>query len=234
MLNWTLMWESLPLLLSGAAVTAQLTAVSLVAGMALALPLALMRTAPHRALRLPAFGYIFFFRGTPLLVQIFLIYYGLGQFEWVRQSPLWPILREAWWCAIIALTLNTAAYTAEILRGGIEAVPKGEVEAARALGMSRALTLRKIILPRAFRLALPAYGNEIILLLKGSALASTVTLLDLTGVARVIVARTYAPYEVFLVAGLIYLGMTFLVTRAIAVAEFLFAPERRPARSGLP
>jgi polar amino acid transport system permease protein len=170
-------------------------------------------------LRLPAYAYIFFFRGTPLLVQIFLIYYGLGQFESVRTGVLWPIVREPFWCAIIAFALNTGAYTAEILRGAIQAVPVGEVEAARAFGMSTALMYRRIVLPRALRIAFPAYGNEIILMLKGSALASTITLLDLTGMARTIIARTYMPVEIFLAAGAIYLAITFVFTRLFALAE---------------
>ena len=152
-------------------------------------------------------------------MQIFLVYYGLGQFEGVRASALWPILREPYWCAIIAFALNTGAYTAEILRGAIQAVPVGEVEAAKAFGMSRALSLRRIILPRAVRIALPAYGNEVILMLKGSALASTITLLDLTGMARTIIARTYMPVEIFLAAGLIYLAITFVFVQLFRLLE---------------
>lgn len=209
-MNIEVIVANLPKLLQGTALTLQLVALSLVAGMALALPAALMRVSRRRWLRMPAFAYIFFFRGTPLLVQIFLVYYGVGQFEAVRTSALWPILREPFWCAILAFALNTGAYTAEILRGAIQAVPVGEVEAAEAFGMSRALSLRRIILPRAFRIALPAYGNEVILMLKGSALASTITLLDLTGMARTVIARTYMPVEIFLAAGLIYLTLTFV------------------------
>ena len=199
--------------------TVELVVLSLVVGMILALPAALARVSRRWWLRWPAFAYIFFFRGTPLLVQIFLIYYGLGQFETVRNSALWPILREPYWCAIIAFALNTGAYTAEIFRGAIQAVPVGEVEAATAFGMSRPLALRRIILPRAFRIALPAYGNEVILMLKGSALASTITLLDLTGMARTIIARTYMPVEIFLAAGLIYLAMTFTFVQLYRLLE---------------
>ncbi|MFW5970279.1 MAG: ABC transporter permease, partial [Halofilum sp. (in: g-proteobacteria)] len=164
-------------------------------------------------------AYIFFFRGTPLLIQIFLVYYGLSQFETIRDSFLWPILREAYWCAIIAFTLNTAAYTAEILRGAIQSVPAGEVEAAKAIGMGRWMRLRRVVLPRAFRIALPAYSNEVILMLKGSALASTVTLLDLTGVARTLIAKTYMPIELFLAAGLFYLAITAVVLQGFRFVE---------------
>jgi His/Glu/Gln/Arg/opine family amino acid ABC transporter permease subunit len=219
MLNVELMWESVPDLLGGLLVTLELTVLSLILGMVLALPLAAMRTARSPVLWVPAYGYITFFRGTPLLVQIFLIYYGTGQFDWIKATPLWPLLREAYWCAILAFSLNTAAYTAEILRGAIQAVPRGEIEAALALGMSRWLVFRLISLPRAFRLALPAYGNEIILVVKSSSLASTITLLDITGVARTLVAHTYAPYEIFLVAGALYLVLVLATTRVLAAVE---------------
>ena len=219
MLNVELMWESLPDLLGGLVLTLELTVLSLIFGMVLALPLAALRTARSPVLWMPVYGYITFFRGTPLLVQIFLIYYGTGQFDWIRETLLWPLLREAYWCAILAFSLNTAAYTAEILRGAIQAVPRGEIEAALALGMSRWLVFRLISLPRAFRLALPAYGNEIILVIKSSSLASTITLLDITGAARTLVAHTYAPYEVFLVAGALYLVLVLATTRLLAAVE---------------
>ena len=218
-MNFQVIIDNLPKLLDGTLVTIELVLISLAIGMLLAVPAALMRVSEAPWLRWPAFAYIFFFRGTPLLVQIFLVYYGLGQFEAVRESFLWPVLREAYWCAIIAFSMNTGAYTAEILRGAIQAVPVGEVEAARAFGMSRALAYRRIILPRAFRIAMPAYGNEVILMLKGSALASTITLLDLTGMARTIIARTYTPVEIFLAAGVIYLLLTFLFTRGYRLLE---------------
>jgi putative lysine/arginine/ornithine/histidine/octopine transport system permease protein len=218
-MNVDVIIANLPKLLQGAALTLELVALSLLAGAALALPAALMRVSERWWLRAPAYAYIFVFRGTPLLVQIFLVYYGLGQFQAVRASALWPILREPYWCAIIAFALNTGAYTTEILRGAIQAVPAGEVEAAKAFGMSRALSLRRIILPRAFRIALPAYGNEVILMLKGSALASTITLLDLTGMARTIIARTYMPVEIFLAAGLLYLAMTFVFVQLYRLLE---------------
>jgi len=217
--NFDVILTNLPKLLDGALLTVELLVLSVSAGAVLALPLGLARVAESWWLRGPAWAYVFFFRGTPLLVQIFLVYYGLGQFEAVRQSALWPILREPYWCAVIALTLNTAGYVAEIWRGAIQAVPAGEVEAARAIGMNAAVAYRRVILPRALRIALPAYGNEIILLLKGSALASTITLRDLTGMARTIIARTYTPVEIFITAGVIYLLLTFLFTRAFRQLE---------------
>jgi octopine/nopaline transport system permease protein len=169
------------------------------------------------------------FRGTPLLVQIFLIYYGLGQIPFIRDSFLWPFLREAYWCAILAFTLNTAAYTSEMIRGGILAVPHGQVEAAYACGFSRFLVYRRIIAPIAIRQALPAYGNEVILMVKASSLASTITLLEITGIARRIISQSFAVFEVFIVAGAIYLVINFLVTRAIRAAEWRLTPYlRRP------
>lgn len=169
-----------------------------------------------------AYGYIFFFRGTPLLVQIFLIYYGLSQFEAVRESIAWEVLREAYWCAIIAFALNTGAYTAEILRGAIQTVPKGQVEAAKSFGLSPVQIFIKVVFPQAIRIAIPAYGNEIILMLKGSALASAITLLDLTGMTQTVIARTYMQSEFLVVAGIVYLAMAFVVTRAFKIIEKRF------------
>jgi His/Glu/Gln/Arg/opine family amino acid ABC transporter permease subunit len=227
-MDWALMSDSLPRFLDGAALSLKLSVLSLILGGALAVPLALARVSRQRLFWLPAYGYIFFFRGTPLLVQLYLIYYGSGQFEFIQHSLLWPVLREPFQCALIAFTLNTAAYQAEILRGGIEAVLAGEIEAARAVGMSRALIMRRIVLPQAFRLALPAYGNEIILVVKSTSLASTITLLDLTGVARSIVAESFAVYEAFLEAGLIYLALTFIVTRLVHAGEHRLMRHLRP------
>jgi His/Glu/Gln/Arg/opine family amino acid ABC transporter permease subunit len=195
--------------------------------MALALPLALARTSPNPLFWIPAQTYIFFFRGTPLLVQLFLIYYGLSQFEIVRQGIFWPILKQGYWCAAIALSLNTAGYTAEILRGAIEAIPRGEMEAARACGMSPGLMYRRIILPKAFRIALPAYGNEVIFLMKGTALAFTVTVVDLMGAANLIRAKSFRVYEPLLAAGFFYLCLTFVLTRLFVWLEDRLNPQRR-------
>lgn len=158
-------------------------------------------------------------RGTPLLVQLFLVYYGLAQFEAVRQGPLWTYLRDPFWCATITMTLHTAAYIAEILRGAIQAIPPGELEAARALGMSKTQTLIYITLPRAARIGLPAYSNEVILMLKASSLASTITLLELTGMSRTIIARTYMPVEIFFAAGMFYLVIAYVMVRAFKLLE---------------
>ena len=218
-MTWEIFIKWLPSFLDGAWLTLQLVGVSVIAGLIFAIPLGIARSSRHFPVRALPYAYIFFFRGTPLLVQLFLVYYGLAQFDAVRQSALWPYLRDPYWCAILTMTLHTAAYIAEIIRGAIQNVPAGEVEAARALGMSRRQTLWHIILPRATRIGLPAYSNEVILMLKASALASTITLLELTGMARKIAARTYLHEEMFLTAGLIYLVIAFVLMQGFKLLE---------------
>ncbi len=211
--------EYFPRLLQGAVTTIELVIISGIIGSLLALPIGLARHSHRWWLKAIPYAYIFFFRGTPLLVQIFLVYYGIAQFESIRESSLWPYLREPYWCAIIAFSLNTAAYTAEILRGALGAVPRGEVEAAKSIGMRKVQLYKRIMLPRALGMIMPAYGNEVILMLKGSALASTITLLDLTGMARTIIARTYTPIEIFLAAGVIYLLMSMAIIQLFRYLE---------------
>lgn len=218
-MDFNVIIEHFPRLLEGAWVTIQLVLISGVVGSLLAIPIGLARHSDRWLIKGLPYGYIFFFRGTPLLVQMFLVYYGVAQFEAVRESILWPYLREPYWCAIIAFCLNTSAYTAEILRGALAAIPRGEVEACKVLGMSKSLSYRRILLPRAFGMIVPAYGNEIILMLKSSALASTITLLDLTGMARTIIARTYTPIEIFLAAGAIYLAISLLIIGLFRLIE---------------
>ena len=216
---WELFIKWLPKLIQGATLTLELTALSVIAGLIVAIPLGIARSSKLWYVRSLPYAYIFFFRGTPLLIQLFLVYYGLGQFEAVRDSVLWPYLRSPFWCAIITMTLHTAAYIAEILRGAIQAIPPGEIEAARALGMSRFKTLIHIVLPRAARIGLPAYSNEVILMLKASSLASTVTLLELTGMTRTIISRTYQTVDMFLIAGVIYLVMSFVLIQGFKLLE---------------
>ena len=209
----------LPKLIQGATLTLELTALSVIAGLIVAIPLGIARSSSLWYVRSLPYAYIFFFRGTPLLIQLFLVYYGLSQFDVVRESVLWPYLRSPFWCAVITMTLHTAAYIAEILRGAIQAIPPGEIEAARALGMSKPKTLFYIILPRASRIGLPAYSNEVILMLKASSLASTVTLLELTGMTRTIISRTYQTVDMFLIAGVIYLVMSFVLIQGFKLLE---------------
>lgn len=207
-----MLWE-------GTLLTLELVGIAVVVGLFFAIPLGLARASRHWYIRALPYSYIFFFRGTPLLLQLFLVYYGLSQFQVVRDSSLWPYLREPYWCALITMTLHTAAYIAEILRGAIQAVPPGEVEAAWALGMSKRQALQHIILPRAIRIGLPAYGNEVILMLKASAVVYTVTLLDIMGVVRTLNARTYQYEMFFMVAGLIYLVITLVFTQLFKLVE---------------
>lgn len=221
-MEFEVVFKYLPRLLEGALTTIELVIVSGIIGSLMALPIGLARHSHRTWLNALPYAYIFFFRGTPLLVQIFLVYYGLAQFDAVRESSLWPYLREPYWCAIIAFSLNTSAYTAEILRGALGAVPKGEIEAAKTIGMRQTKMYRRIMLPRAFGMILPAYGNEVILMLKGSALASTITLLDLTGMARTIIARTYTPIEMFLAAGAIYLLISVAIIFVFRMLERRF------------
>jgi arginine/ornithine transport system permease protein len=201
---------------------------SLLIGLLLAIPVGIMRTSRNPLINGPAWLYTYCFTGTPLLIQLFLFYYGLGQFEAVRDSPFWYLLREAWFCALLTFVLNTAAYTAEILRGAIQNTPKGEVEAARACGMSPMLMFRRIILPSAFRRALPAYGNEIVFMLHGSSVASIVTIIDLTGAARLVQSRYYAPFEAFITAGACYLLLTWGITLAMRRLERSWFAHLRP------
>lgn len=225
------MADVVPRLLGGLPLTLGLVSLSLACGFVFAVGLALVRIGGHPLARRVVYGYVYVFRGTPLLVQIFLIYYGLGQFDWLRSSVAWTVLREPFWCAIIALTLNTAAYTSELIRGGIESVPHGQIEAARACGMSGVLLFRRIVFPIAIRQALPAYGNEVILMVKSSSLASTITIMEVTGIAKKIISQTFQPVEVFVVAGAIYLTINFLITRLVMVVERYLSPHLRSAPS---
>jgi octopine/nopaline transport system permease protein len=226
------MLEALTKLLAGVPLTLELALLATALGAVLALALAAMRVSGVAALDAAARLYVLVFRGSPLLVQIFLIYYGLGQFRGVRTSVLWPFLREPYWCAVLALTLNTAAYASEIIRGGLLAVPHGQVEAARACGMSRFLLFRRIIFPIALRQALPAYGNEIILMVKATSLASIITLMEVTGIAQRIISETFRAVEVFICAGAIYLVINFLISRAVAALEHHLSPHLRRAEAG--
>lgn len=219
MLNLDIIASSLPLYFSGAVVTLKLLLVALGAGLAVAIPLAIMRASPNPWISRPVWLFTYVFRGTPLLVQLFLIYYGLAQFAWLRESMLWPMFSSAWFCAMLAFAINTCAYTTEIIAGAILATNHGEVEAARAMGMSPSTLYRRILLPSALRRSLPAYSNEVIMMLHGTSLASIVTLLDITGAAREINARFYLPFEAFVTAAVFYLALTFVLVSLFHLAE---------------
>ncbi len=215
----SLVFESIPKMLTGLGLTLELLLLSSAIGLVLAVITLLMRISGRWFLVAPAVTYIYIFRGTPILVQIFVIYYGLPQFEFIRESVFWPLLREPFWCCILALSLCAGAYVSEILRGGVLGVDKGILEAASAVGISKTQSFIYITSPIAVRLSLPAYGNDIISMTKATALASTVTLLDMTGVARTIMAKTFAPYEVFISAAIIYIGIAWMVQKGYGMLE---------------
>ncbi|GHZ75736.1 amino acid ABC transporter, permease protein [Vibrio cholerae] len=223
-MDFSLIIDSLPIYLSGLWTTVWLVSLSLVIGLLCAIPLAIARNSKQKWFSLPAWGYIYFLRGTPLLVQLYLIYYGMDQWFPVKDT-LWE---HTWFCALVAFILNTSAYTAEIIRGAINGLPKGEVEAAKAYGMSRFQTYQRIILPSALRRSLPAYSNEVIFMLHGSAVAGIVTIMDLTGAARLVNSRYYAPFEAFLSAGLFYMALTFIILWCFKQAEQRFLAYLKP------
>lgn len=223
-MDFSLIVESFPVYLDGLWTTVWLVALALVIGLCVSIPLAITRNSTNYALSLPSWAFIYFFRGTPLLVQLYLIYYGMDQFFPVKDT-LWE---NAWFCALVAFVLNTSAYTAEIIRGAINGLPKGEVEAAKAYGMSKFMTYRRIILPSALRRALPAYSNEVIFMLHGSAVAGIITIMDLTGAARLVNSRYYAPFESFLTAGLFYMALTFIILWCFKMTEKRFLAYLRP------
>ncbi|MDC3006951.1 ABC transporter permease [Candidatus Pelagibacter sp.] len=218
-MDFELMFNSFPKLLGATVITLKLLSVSLIVGLFIGLCFAILRLNKNIFINKFAYGYSYVFRGTPLLVQIFIIYFGLGQIEYLRSTILWVILKEPYWCAIIAFALNTGAYTSEILRSAFQTIKPGMIEAGKSLGISNKIIFYKIQIPIAIRQSLPAYGNEIILMMKGTSLASTVTLMDLTGVAKYIISTTFKPIEVFIVAGGIYLFMTFIIHNLIKFLE---------------
>ena len=218
-MDFDLMITSFPKLLGATVITLKLLSASLFFGLFIGLFFAILRLNKNIFINKFAYVYSYVFRGTPLLVQIFIIYFGLGQIEYLRSTILWVVLKEPYWCAIIAFTLNTGAYTSEILRSAFQTIKPGIIEAGKSLGISNKIIFYKIQIPIAIRQSLPAYGNEIILMMKGTSLASTVTLMDLTGVAKYIISTTFKPIEVFIVAGGIYLFMTFVIHNVIKYLE---------------
>ncbi len=215
------------IILSGLDNTLLLLLISLPLGFILALIFALGRVSKIKILSKLIGSYIFVIRGTPLLVQIYLIYFGLGSIKFIRESFLWYALKEPFWCGVIALTINTVAYGAEIFRGGIQSIEKGQVESGLSLGFSRFLLLRKIILPIAIRKVLPSYGNELILMVKATSLVSLTTYMEMTGLARKIMAKTFAPVEAFIAAGLLYLFLNFLMVQFVKYLEWKYNPHLR-------
>ena len=227
-LDFVLVAQHYDLFLRGAVNTVILVVLSLLFGALLSIPLAIARAYKQPILNQVIWAYVYVFRGTPLLVQTYLIYYGLGQFEFIRESMLWPFLREAWWCALLAFTLNSAAYTTEIFRGVIETTPWGEIEAAKACGMSPWTRMRRIVLPSALRRALPMYSNEVIFMLHGSVVASTVTIVDILGAGRALNAKYYLAYEGFIAAAIIYIILVYVVSCGFKLWEKKWHAHLRP------
>jgi octopine/nopaline transport system permease protein len=217
--DFALILDSIPKMLAGIGLTLQLLFLSGFLGLLLAVILLLMRMSNRWYLVAPSMVHIYVFRGTPILVQIFIIYNGLPQFEFIRESIMWPILKEPFGCAIVALTLNTGAYVSEILRGGVLGVDRGLSEAGAALGLSVRQRAIYIVAPIAIRLAIPAYSNDFISLMKSTALVSTITLLDMMGIAMTIYGETYAPYEVFMSLAVIYMILTWIIQKGFGRFE---------------
>ena len=217
--DYNVVLDSLPLYFAGVLVTLKLLLIALAVGLLLAVPLAVMRVSKQALVNFPAWLYTYVIRGTPMLVQLYLLYYGLAQFEAVRESFMWPYLSSATFCACLAFAINTSAYTAEILAGSLKATPHGEIEAAKAMGMSHGKLYRRILLPSALRRALPQYSNEVIMMLHTTSLASVVTLIDITGAAKTVSSQYYLPFEAYITAGLFYLVLTFILVRLFKLAE---------------
>jgi histidine transport system permease protein/arginine/ornithine transport system permease protein len=228
--------ENLPQFMSGVWLSVHLVVLSLLAGMVIAIPCAIARNAESPWLRQPVASFTYVFRGTPMLVQMLLIYYGLAQFEWLQAAweanhPFWLLFREPYFCAWLAFALNTGAYTTEIIAGSMRHIPHGEIEAAQAMGMTRFTQIRRIVLPGALRRAIPAYSNEVILMLQGSAIASAITLVDITGAARNVYSRSFAPFEAFIFAGLLYMALTLCLVGLFRLAEKRWLAHLQPRRS---
>ncbi len=221
-MNWSLPLQHIDWYIDGIFVSLELTAISLFIGFCIALPIGIWRANHDDYLAKFLGGYIYIFRGTPLLVQTYLIYYGLAQFEQVRDSLFWDILSEAYWCAIIAFSLNTGAYTSEIVRVAVKGTPFGEIEAAKALGFTQLQIMMRIILPSSFRRMIPHYSNEVVLMLHGSVVASIITIQDILGVGRRINSKYYVAYEGFISAGIIYLLLTFTILGIFKLCEKRF------------
>jgi arginine/ornithine transport system permease protein len=232
LIEWSVIAEAWPQYMQGLRVSLILLAISLGTGLLLSVPLAVARVSSNPWLSRPVWFYTYVIRGTPLLVQLFLIYHGLAQFEWVRESFAWVALKNAWFCAWLAFALNTTAYTTEIIAGALKATPVGEVEAARCYGLSGFKVYSRILLPSALRRALPQYSNEAVGMMHATAIASTVTLVDITRVARDVYANNLLPAEAFGTAAVIYFVLTFTLVGLFKLLEQVFLRHLRAERSG--
>lgn len=220
MMSWEELSHTLGVLWKGFGLTLYIGLWGIGLSLIVGVLLALMRLSPSRLLSGFAFSYSTLFRGTPLLVQLFLLYYGVGMIDWVKKVPLlWWLFSDGTRTAILAIALNSGAYVGEVFRGGFQAVPKGQIEAAKAIGMSAWQCFKRVRLPLAIRQALPAYSNEIVICIKGTSLASTIAVLELTGYARRIMSQNYAIIETFIIAGLLYLAINFTLLTIVHFIE---------------
>ena len=226
-LNQSLLFKNFVEVLLGLDNTLLLLIISLPVGFILSLIFAIGRVSENKLISKTIASYIFIIRGTPLLVQIYLIYFGLGSIVYIRESFFCYLLREPFWCGVLALTINTVAYGSEIFRGGIQSVTKGQIESGLSLGFNKLMLLRKVILPIALRKVLPSYGNELILMVKATSLVSLTTYMEMTGIARKIMAKTFAPVEAFVAAGILYLFLNFLMVQFVKYLEWKYNPHLR-------
>lgn len=223
--------EVLGRLLNAAGITCLLMFSCAAFGLLIAIPMGLARLSKNRLLYLFSTGFTFIFRGTPGLVQLYFLYYGVARLEFVRESVLWTALQSPWWCAIIALSLNTGAYTTEIVRGSLMTVPADLIEAAKSIGLAGRKLFFLVRMPLAVRIALPAYGNELVLLMKGTSIVSTITILDLMGEAKLIYTETFDPFVPMFTAAGIYLMIGLGVSRIIGLSELRLFKERKVAQA---
>lgn len=228
MIDWSLVAESLPAYWRGLQVSLLLMAICVSASFVLSVPLAIARVSPNPWLSKPVFLYTYVLRGTPLLVQLYMIYFGLAQFEWLRESAAWPLFRNAWFCAWLAFALNSTAYTTEILAGALRQTPAGELEAARSLGMTTGAIYRRILLPGALRRALPQYGNELVMVMHATSIASAVTIVELTRTARDVYYNSLMPLEAFGMVAMFYFAITFTLVGIVKLLERRFMKHLRP------
>ena len=233
-MKWNLVAENWELFAGGVWMTLQLTALSLLFGFLIALPCGIARARKVPIASPLINAYVYAFRGTPLLVQLYIVYFGLSQFDIVRDSFAWPVLREAYWCALITFSLNSGAYATEIIRGAVATTPEGELEAGMALGLSKWQVMGLILIPSALRRALPQYGNEVVFMLHGSVVASIITIQDILGAGRTLNAKFYVAYEGFLTAAALYMILTFCLVLTFRALErrYLRHLNLRPVRKG--
>jgi arginine/ornithine transport system permease protein len=232
MIDWEIIRDAIPAYMQGLRITLLLLVLSISTGFILSVPLAMARVSRHRWLSGPVWLYTYVIRGTPLLVQLYMLYFGLAQFVEVRESFAWPMLKSAWFCAWLAFALNTTAYTTEIFAGALRATPSGEIEAARSLGLRPLQIYTRILWPGALRRALPQYGNEVVMMLHATAVASAVSIVELTRVARDVYSDHLVPVEAFGTVAVFYFVLTFTLVGAFKLAERRWLRHLRPKDSG--